>query len=48
MVLRAGAVEVAVEMLARPLRPGRIDFSAIEARALFRIAQEIVSRRRRP
>ena len=36
------AVKVAIVALARPLLSGGVDFAAIEARSLLRIAQEIV------
>src|SRR5207248_9800361 len=45
MLLRTGAVEIAVVALARPFGAGGIDFAALETRALFRISQDIIGAR---
>src|SRR5262245_66355926 len=44
MALRAGAVEIAVVALALTLVPRGIDLALVEARALLRVAYEVIGR----
>src|SRR5262249_34530793 len=42
--LRVGALEITVVTLARPLVAGSVDLSLVEARALVRVAHEVIGR----